>query len=496
MSDFALQFIPGGEEEKPKENRKTGLVEQGMSGINEGIAQALGFPVDAATMALNAGIEGVNRLAGTDIGQIQDPVGGSGTMSRLLDPTISDVDPQSAGQRYARRIGQEVGFGVPMSATMAATGPLAAAARSNLPAYMAGNTAADVGAGVAGQTSREVAPNSDGLDFIASLIGGGIGAKAVDSAMTRQPQVPSRADIEARTNQLYDTVKNSGADLTPQAQADLNARLRQKFAAEGGDPLAYPKANAQLNVIENNPRQSIYGVEQARRRVRDKVARSPDEAAIGGDLMTEIDDYLRGLGPGDVASNNIDPQEVVETLGKARASAHQGIKADEVQDAINRAQSRTETTGTAGNSLNAQSQEIRKLYDKEVSLRNPQKSGGYTPDEIEAMKRIVFPSGTERTMQRIGRFAPTTGSLQAHASTAATGGGVIGAIASGNPLYALAAAPSVIGAGAQALAERSKDKNIKNLIATILNDGLAPKAKKSSAAQAAIISQILNAGPQ
>ena len=496
MSDFALQFIPGEDEEKKKPARQTGLVEQGMSGVNEGIAQALGFPVDMATMALNAGIGGVNKLSGAQIPQIQDPVGGSGTMTRMLDPTISDVDPQSAGQRYARRIGQELGFGVPMSGAMAATGPLAPLARTSLPTYMAGNTAADVGAGVAGQTSREIAPNSDALDLVVSLIGGGVGAKAVDSAMTRKPQVPTRADVETRTNQLYDAVKNSGADLTPQAQADLNTRLRQKFAAEGGDPLAYPKTNAQLNVIENNPRQSIYGVEQARRRVRDKVARSPDEAAMGGDIMAEVDAYLRGLQPGDISSNAVDPQEVVEALGRARSSAHQGIKADEVQDAINRAQSRTETTGTAGNSLNAQSQEIRKLYDKEVSLRNPQKSGGYSPDEVEAMKKIVFPSGTERTMQRIGRFAPTTGSLQAHMSTGVTGGGVIGALATGNPLYALAAAPSIVGVGAQALAERSKDKNIKNLIATILNDGLAPKAKKSSAAQAAIISQILNAQPQ
>lgn len=496
MSDFALQFIPGGDLEKPKDTRKTGLVEQGMSGVNEGIAQALGFPVDMATMAVNAGIGGVNRLAGTEIPAIQDPVGGSGTMTRLLDPTISDVGPQTAGQRYARRIGQEVGFGTPMAMGMAATGPLAAAARSNLPAYMAGNATADTSAGIMGQSAREVAPNSDVLDMAASLIGGGVGAKAVDSAMTRKPQVRSRSDIEARTNDLYDNVKNSGADLTPQAQADLNDRLRQRFASEGGDPLAYPKANAQLNVIEKNPRQSVYGVEQARRRVRDKVARSPDEGAIGGDLMTEIDDYLRSLEPKDVASNSADPREVVETLGKARQSAHQGIKADEVQDALSRADSRVSTTGTAGNTLNAQSQEIRKLYDKEVSLRNRQKSGGYTPDEVAAMERVVFPSGMERTLQRLGRFAPTTGSLQAHASSGGVVGGAVGAMATGNPLYALAAAPSFVGMTAQAAAERSKGKNIQKLIATILNDGVAPKAKKSSAAQAAIISQILNSGPQ
>lgn len=492
MSDFALQFVPG-ETEEEQPTPKTGFVEQGMSGVNEGIAQALGFPVDVVTSAINAGTSGVNALTGMQIPPIEDPVGGSGMMERALSPTISDVDPQTAGQRYARRIGEEVGFGAPLAMGMGAIGPLAAAAQSSFPAYMAGNAIADTSAGIAGQTAREVAPNSAMADIVASLVGGLAGAKGFDSAMTRQPQVPTRADIETRTNDLYGQVKNSGADLTPQAQAELNARLRQRFAAEGGDPLAYPKANAQLNVVQNNPRQSIYGVEQARRRVRDKVARSPDESAIGSDLMGEIDDYLRSLSPGDVASNTVDPQEVVETLGRARGSAHQGIKADEVTDAINRANSRTETTGTAGNSLNAQSQEIRKIYDKEVSLRKAQKSGGYTPDEIEAMRSVVFPSGGERMMQRLGRFAPTTGNLQASMSTFGGGGGLVGAIATGNPLYALAAAPSGVGLVAQALAERSKGKNIDELMKTILNDGNRALPQRSEAARAAIASSILNA---
>lgn len=497
MSDFALQFIPGGEEDKPKPKpRKTNLIEQGMSGVNEGVAQFLGAPVDAVTGALNLGVTGVNALAGTQIPKIENPVGGSGTMRALLDPTISDVDPQSSAQRIVRRVGQEVGFGVPASLTLAGT-PTAIGnmVRASLPGYMIGNTAGDVGAGIAGQIAEDIAPNSATAQIAATLLGGTGSAMLADRLMTRTPKAPTRADVEARTNDLYGQVQNSGANLTPTAQADFESRLRQRFAAEGGDPLAYPKANAQLNVVGDNPRQSIYGIEQARRRIRDKVARSPDEAAIGGDLMAEIDDYLKSLTPAQVASNSVDPQDVVGTLTKARQSAHQGIKHDEVADAIARAESRTATTGTAGNSLNAQSQEIRRLYDKEVSLRKPQSSGGYTPDEIEAMRRIVFPGGTERMMQRIGRFSPTTGNLQASLATFGGGGGLVGAAMTGNPMPALAAIPSLAGMGAQAVAENMKSKRIQELLATILNDGQRLAPVRNQGARAAIVSQLL-AAPQ
>lgn len=494
MSDFALEFIPGGEaakKEKPK--GQTNLVEQGMSGVNTGLGKALGFPVDTLTGALNLGIGGVNKVLGSDIGEIENPVGGSGTMLSLLDPTISDVDPQTAGQRYARRAGEEVGFGVPVALATAGTGgAIGQAARSQLPAYMAANAASDVGAGVAGQAAQDIAPNNPTLEFIASLLGGSATAAGINKMATRKPKIQTRDELAARTNDAYSKVKNSGADLTPAAQQRLNDNLTARFSSEGGDPLAYPKANAQLNVIEKNPRQSVYGVEQARRRITNKVARTADEGPIGQDLVAELDDYLKGLGPADVSSNTVDPQAVVGDLTNARRLAHQGIKADEVADALRKGETRASTAGTGGNELNAKSQEVRKIYDKEASIRNSNKSGGYTPDEVAAMERIVYPSRTERALQRVGRWSPGTGALQSQTAVAGGGGGITAALATGNPVFALGAAPAAAGVAAQTGAEMLKKKRINELLATILNEGATPKAQANKATQAAIVSQLLN----
>lgn len=495
MSNLFLDFVP--EEDAPKTKSKpkpkTGAVEQGMSGVNEGLAGFLGLPVDAVAGGINMATSGINRAAGTDIGKIEGAVGGRDFWNKVLDFAISDEEPQNVGQRYARRVGKEVGFGLPLSLATMGAGPLASAAQSAPKAFIGANTAADVAAGVAGQTSREIAPESDTLDAIVSILAGTGTAMGVDRALTNTPPAPTRGGVETRTNDLYSRVKDSGADLTPEAQQDFVTTLRNRFESEGGDALAYPKANAQLNVIEKNPRQSVYGIEQARRRVRDKVARTGDESAIGEDIVREIDAYLSGLQPNQIASNTVDPQEVVGDLLAARASAHTGIKADEVMDAINRAKSRTSTTGTAGNSLNAQSQEIRKLYDKEASLRQSNKSGGYTPDEVAAMERIVFPSGTERLLQRVGRMSPTTGALQGAMTGFGGGGGVVAALMSGNPAWALAATPSAAGMMAQGLAERAKSKNIEALIDVILRGGTKAVPQANPGARAAIASQLLNA---
>lgn len=527
MSDFALSFIPeepgqtmtareridaarrgelavspereaaaaAADAEAVKLMTPTSIIDQALSGVNEGVAQFAGFPVDMTTLALNAGISGVNKLAGTEFAPITDPVGGSQDMTGLMAPFISEVDPQGAGQRYARRIGQEVGFGVPASATMAAVGPLAAAAQSNLPVFMAGNALSDVAAGAAGATSREIAPESDTADLLATVLAGGASAAGFDAAMrTPPPPAPTRADRAAETSRLYGAVQD--VEITPSARDRLVQMLQARMADEGGDPGSYPLSGSQVRRVERFPKPTIGAVDVARRRIRDHVARSANEGAMGGALMEEVDKYLATLAPGDVVA--ADPQEVLETLLKARASAHTGIKADEIADAISMARSATESSGTAGNALNNQTRTIGKMYDDETLLRRTGKRRGFTDDELAAMEKIVRPSTWERTLQRVGRFAPTTGNLQATMGLLG-GGGPLVSLATGNPAYAMTAAPSMMGVIAQALAERAKSGHLDKLMDTTLRGGVAASSTPSDAARAAIVSALLTpqlAGPQ
>lgn len=475
---------------------RTNLVEQAMSGVNEGIAQFVGTPVDVMHSGLNAGIAGVNRMTGAEIPSLPAPVGGSQMMADIMDPTISDVDPQTAAQRYARRVGQEVGFGVPASLAFAAGGPLSQAARANLPYFMAGNAAGDVAAGVGAQTAREVAPGNATAEIAAALLSGTGGALAFDRALRRTPPAPTRADIEKRTNDLYRQVDD--VEITPVGQKRLVDDLQRRFADEGGDPGAYPKAGSQIRRVERYQKPTIKAVETARRRIRDHVARSADEGQMGRDLLDEVDSYLDTLAPGEVVNAN--PDQILDTLRAARASAHTGFKVDRIADAMDISDIRTERSGTGGNTLNNQTSEISKIYQDEILRSKAGKRGGYTPDEIAAMERIVFPSRVERNLQRVGRLAPTTGALQgAYSGMGGMAGLAVGA-ASGSPAYYLAAAPGAAGMIAQALAERMKAKNIDALMDTALRGGVKAQPIVNQGSRAAIISQIASRlqqeGPQ
>src|SRR3990167_7923828 len=50
-----------------------GTVSQGMSGVNEGIGNLLGFPVDAMNSAVGLGMRGINAVAGTNLQPSEKP---------------------------------------------------------------------------------------------------------------------------------------------------------------------------------------------------------------------------------------------------------------------------------------------------------------------------------------------------------------------------------------------------------------------------------------
>ncbi|MEM9880960.1 MAG: hypothetical protein AAF862_16970, partial [Pseudomonadota bacterium] len=402
---------------------------------------------------------------------------------------ISDVSPQTAGQRYARRVGQEVGFGAPAALTMAALPGLGPMAQSNLPAYMGASTASDVAAGTAGQTAREIAPESDMLDLAATLAGGSTAGLAMANASKSRPAAPTREEIGAEAGRLYDQTK--GVSLTDDASAEYLNRLQQRLEMEGGDALSHPKASAQIRRVEKNPRMDVYGIEQSRRKIRDNVARNADEGAMGRELLSEIEGYLDSLTPQDITSGNAD--EAVTALRQARAAAHTGYKHDTVRDALDTAKRRTERAGTGGSALNNTTQEIEKIYRNEVSRSNPQKSAGYTPDEVAKMEEIVFPSTYERNLQRLGRLSPTTG---AHSNTSLLGGGagITAGATTGNPLFYAAAVPPVVGMIAEGLARRAKSKHTDELVDIIARGGAAEPKKSSEAIRASLVAQLMTAG--
>jgi hypothetical protein len=460
------------------------------SGLNEGIAALAGAPVDLLTGALNMGAKGVNYLAGTDIPQIENPLGGSDSIKSALDPLISDVEPQTGGQRYLRRIGREVGFGVPAAMTGAAIPGYGATAREALKPYMAASVASDVGAGLAGQTAREVAPDSPVADLIASLIGGG-GTAFLASRMTpRLAASPSLEEMKAREGLAWDKVKSAPETMTDSTTVGLQGAVRAALPDSQLAAEAYPKAYGMAEKMGALKNPTIYDAEQARRMVGDRVAASPDEARVGVDMKRAIADYLSNLKPSDLQGGAAD--ETLDALSTARRTTHQIKKAEAVTNAGMKAETRAATTGTGGNEVNATRQNVRAIFDKERDLTLSGKRSGYTPDEMAAMEKLVMGSPGSNIARLLGRMAPSSGALPL---TIFGGGGASGATASlmtGNPYYAIPAIAGGVGELSKIAAEKMTKTQIAELLATIRNGGKAvgPSAARDATVKA-IIQQLL-----
>jgi hypothetical protein len=179
--------------------KTTGLLANLGAGINRGIASTFGVPVDATTWALNKGIHGVNDVAGTNLPDISNPVGGSESIKRVMGYVGADPNNVAADgnlQRYAAAAGEGIGSmavpGLGAEAALAKTGEaLTPMARTALEAVrgggsqpssamqtlrnLAGNALTGAGSGAGSQAAQDAAPeNLKPVAGVAgSLIGGG-----------------------------------------------------------------------------------------------------------------------------------------------------------------------------------------------------------------------------------------------------------------------------------------------------------------------------------
>jgi hypothetical protein len=480
-------------EQAPKP--QTSIMEQAGSGVNEGMGGMMGLPVDAATALVNglgprpplqSNVQrGPSGELSLSIGGLPEqkplvdaPIGGSGTFRDMLSPFISDVAPQTTGQRYARRIGQEAGATV-IPGSVAMRGAAA-------PLLLAGTELASaVGAGMAGQTSREIAPNNATADFIASLIGG-MGPVVAGNAMRAGPTAPSIDDVRRQQGAAYDAVDASQARLDPTQRQGLIDQMRGRTDAMDMDEFLHPRANRTMTRMDNlDPSPRIADIEQKRRLIGRDVAGSldPSESMIGQGMKDEIDDYLKSLA--DNGGIGPDAQSTLARLQEGRALTQRVKKAETISGAVTKAERRAATSGTGGNEVNTTRQNIRAILD------NPKKSRGFSAPEREQMEAIVRGTPGVNALRLAGRMSPTAGALPLMSGIGATSvGGAIG----GPVGAALGIGPMAIGSLAKGLAENLTKGQIDELVGMILNGAPVPKKGVNQTDVRAAIAAMLSQG--
>lgn len=486
-------FPKAASEQPPAPGRPPNTIAtQFSSGANEGISQALGAPVDAMTWLLNRGFQGVKAATGADAGQIRNPVGGSDWIEGLMSPLIVQRQPESATGRYARRIGQNVGYGAVAAPAMAAAPALSASAAAAPGAFYAGNVAGDVAAAVGGQTAREVAPNNDTADLIASLASGAAGS-GILSALMPKMTVPTQADVVTAKDAKWAAVRDAPDRLTDQATTNLRAAVADALPKSQLATDAYPNAFKMAGSLNSVRNPSISEVEDARRIIGHAVAGNPQESSVGVNMKKSIADYLDNLTPRDVTGGT---GEVAADVRSARDLSARLHRYDAVANKEMRGESAAATSGVGGNMVNAQRQKIRGLFDTERDPTLVARRQGFTPDEMKAMDRVVFGGPGSSIARTLGTLSPTSGRLPLLATGIGGSSGLTAALMGGGPLLAAPALAGGVGAVAKRISERMTQKDIDALLATILNGGTPKPSAMQTAARTAVGSQALTGAIQ
>jgi hypothetical protein len=196
------------------------------SGLNQGIANVLGAPVDVLNLGLRAGASGLKAVTGgnVDIQLPEQAFGGSQTFSDLMAPSIKppSADPT---KQFVRRTVEDVGGAV-------APG-LGIAAKAAKPLkVIATELGLATGTGAGAAVAEQIDPNNPMLELAGSILGGlsayGAG-KALKKVITPNPISPTR-------QAAAETLKKEGVELSA-GQKTGNEGLRYAESELGGQKM-------------------------------------------------------------------------------------------------------------------------------------------------------------------------------------------------------------------------------------------------------------------
>lgn len=444
----AMEQVYAPQQQPKAENSIAGVAGQFGAGSQSGIAQMLGFPVDAVSGAIG----GIGELTGL-WGPIENPIGGSASINSALEPFRSGVpEPKTDLERAARRVGEEVGA----SATGLPLGLATQVGRAAPVATALVEGASGLGSGLGAAAANYVAPDSAVAEIAGQLLGGIPAAMGASRALGLDgvDAVRTGGTIESqkqRAADAYDVVRNDPSlysvdplvsDINRVASdQNLNRRLQpvsDNILRAVNEDMGVPRG-----AMGPGAPMRVEDIENMRRVIGGSVSptTAQSDQRLAGLMKDEITSYLDSI-----------QSPATEALRTGRDATRRYKAAEALTEARDKAARRAASTGSGGNEINAMRQNLRSILD------SPSKRKSFTPDELARIEQIVVGNTEQNLMRRLSRFAPTSGGL---ASMLGIGGVMVNPVVAGG----------IIGTTevAKALGERSTLKSIDSLVSSLLD---------------------------
>lgn len=363
---------------------------QGLQGVNEGLANLAGAPVDLVTGAVNLIPRGLNAIANTDIPLIENPVAGSQWwQNRLQDIGSIGGESSDPTKQFIRRVGESVGSSaVPLARGM------------TIPGYL-GQLGIGAGGGIGAATAQQVAPGNPYAEMLGEVAGGvgaGLGiARHAQGVAQRgiEAQIPTTQQLREQAGEMYRGAEARGVTASPTQTQALADALRQALADEGQvSPTGrisevYPKAREALQLADDYAGQQMTPTQlQTVRKVLTDTGASPDrtERRLGSILTDAFDSWAEPIAP---------------ELPAARDVASRYLNAETLEEA-------RELAGARAGQFTGSGFENALRTDYRAIDRNTIRGRDRYPDALrEAIENVSRGTPGSNLARNIGRFAPT-----------------------------------------------------------------------------------------
>lgn len=273
----------------------------------------------------------------------------------------------------------------------------------------------------------------------------------------RSAERPSVESLRAVKNAAYQAVDDSGLKFDQGQIQSLASRARQ-IADDFDyidDPQVFPNTYAALRILERRGganETTIGQLDSLRQSLWQRLNASKGSEPAIGRMIDEIDDLIQNYPATD------------DLMNAARLANSRFKKAELLENAMQRAELQTASTGSGGNILNKYKQAVTSI------LTNPNQARWFTDVEKQQMEQLVRGTLGENALRQIGKLSPTGNGLMTALN--------IGAVAA-NPAMA---AVSAAGAGAKAVSDRSGQRAMQGLLNTISGVPLRPAVQVPYAA--------------
>lgn len=248
---------------------------------------------------------------------------------------------------------------------------------------------------------------------------------------------PTVAGLRMTKQMAYKAVDDAGEVFEPDEIIDFVASIENQLDASGYVGGFGQKMDAQLGRLQKlalrDDEVSLSALDDIRSRLWKTYETAKDEVELL-DVISSIDDLIDSKAGAS------------ELMAAARLANSRYRKSQMLEDAFNKAELQTASTGSGGNILNKYRQAVTAIY------TNPRKAKWFNEQELALMESFVRGNRSEEILRRVGKLAPG-------------GNGLMSAL----NLYAAAIDPTMLAATATAsaakgAADRSVTKGSEGLL--------------------------------